>query len=429
MAQIQPFRGLRFTEKAGDIGALTCPPYDIISEEQRQEYLRENPCNVIRLELPREGEDPYQQAGETLRCWMEEGLLRQDTQPALYIYEEEFRSGVTEGEVKKVKGFICRVKAEPFSKGVVLPHEETLSKAKQDRLNLMKATGCNFSQIYSLYMDEEHVTRERIDNLSKDTPRYEFSDGLVTHRLWIVNDPVAINAICEDFADRKLYIADGHHRYETAVNFSNYCHENGIAPEGGEADYVMMMLVDMEHEGLVVFPTHRLVRDLDSFNAQAVLEGCREHFEVVEMEDISQIEASLKAQYDAGKKAFAFYAGGEGWYLLTLRDISVMAELLPDKSAASQGLDVTVLHSLVLEKLMGIDKENMANQKNLTYTRSMEEALESVEKGESQCAFLLNPTRVTEIRDVAAAGEKMPQKSTYFYPKLITGLVMNRMDL
>ena len=191
----------------------------------------------------------------------------------------------------------------------------------------------------------------------------------------------------------------------------------------------MMMLVDMEHEGLVVFPTHRLVRDLDSFNAQAVLEGCREHFEVVEMEDISQIEASLKAQYDAGKKAFAFYAGGRGWYLLTLRDISVMAELLPGKSAASQGLDVTVLHSLVLEKLMGIDKENMANQKNLTYTRSIEEALQSVEKGESQCAFLLNPTRVTEIRDVAAAGEKMPQKSTYFYPKLITGLVMNRMDL
>ena len=379
MAEIQPFRGLRFTEKAGDIGALTCPPYDIISEEQRQAYLQGNPCNVIRLELPREGEDPYQQAGETLRRWMEEELLRQDTQPALYIYEEEFRSAVTEGEVKKVKGFICRVKAEPFSKGVVLPHEETLSKAKQDRLNLMKATGCNFSQIYSLYMDEEHVTRERIDNLSKDPPRYEFNDGLVTHRMWIVNDPVAINAICEDFADRKLYIADGHHRYETAVNFSNYCHENGIAPEGGEADYVMMMLVDMEHEGLVVFPTHRLVRDLENFDAQTVLEGCREH--------------------------------------------------LPDKSAASQGLDVTVLHSLVLEKLMGIDKENMANQKNLTYTRSMEEALESVQNGQSQCAFLLNPTRVTEIRDVAAAGEKMPQKSTYFYPKLITGLVMNRMDL
>ena len=170
MAEIKSFRGLRFTDKAGDIQTLTCPPYDIISEEQRQEYLQTNPYNVIRLELPREGENPYVQAGETLHRWEQEGMIRRDTQPALYIYEEEFLSGVTQGEVKKVKGFICRVKAEPFSKGTVLPHEETLSKAKEDRLNLMKATGCNFSQIYSLYMDEEHTTRERLENLSKDTP-------------------------------------------------------------------------------------------------------------------------------------------------------------------------------------------------------------------------------------------------------------------
>ena len=213
------------------------------------------------------------------------------------------------------------------------------------------------------------------------------------------------------------------------MNFSQYCHENGIAPEGGEADYVMMMLVDMEHEGLVVFPTHRLVRNLENFDMQAVLNGCQEHFEITAMTDTSCIQENLQALYEAGKKAFAFYAGGETWYLLTLRDLAVMAELLPDKSEASQGLDVTVLHSLVLEKLMGIDKENMANQVNLTYTRSLEEALESVQKGESQCTFILNPTRVTEIRDVAAAGEKMPQKSTYFYPKLITGLVMNEMEL
>lgn len=429
MAEIKPFRGLRFTDKAGDIQTLTCPPYDIISEEQRQEYLQTNPYNVIRLELPREGENPYVQAGETLHRWEQEGMIRRDTQPALYIYEEEFLSGVTQGEVKKVKGFICRVKAEPFSKGTVLPHEETLSKAKEDRLNLMKATGCNFSQIYSLYMDEEHTTRERLENLSKDTPRYEFSDGFVTHRLWLVNDPVAIQAICDDFADRKLYIADGHHRYETAVNFSQYCHENGIAPENGEADYVMMMLVDMENEGLVVFPTHRLIRNLENFSAEALLKGCEEHFDVAVMNHLEEIESTLHSLYQEGKKAFAFYAGGENWYLLTLRDISVMALLLPDKSPASQGLDVTVLHSLILEKLMGIDKENMANQRNLTYTRSFEEAIQFVQSGESQCAFILNPTRVTEIRDVAAAGEKMPQKSTYFYPKLITGLVMNEMDL
>lgn len=426
MAEIKPFRALRFNpEKAGDISTLTCPPYDIISEEQRREFLNTNEHNVIRLELPK-GDNPYDEAGTILREWEEQGILKQDTAPAIYIYEEEFKAY---GETKRVKGVICRVKVEDFSKGVVLPHEETLSKAKQDRFNLMKTTFCNFSQIYSLYMDEEHTTLKRIDALSGGKPRFEFSDGTVTHRLWIVNDLVAIHAICEDFADRKLYIADGHHRYETAINFRNYCHENNISKEGDDPDYVMMMLVDMQHDGLVVFPTHRLVRGLENFDAQALLEGCKQYFEVFPMDNISDIEPNLDALYRQGKKAFAFYDGGTKWNLLILKDIGVMKEILPQKSAASQGLDVTVLHSLVLERILGIDAENMANQINLTYTRSFEEAISSVQKGDSQCTFILNPTRVSEIRDVAAAGEKMPQKSTYFYPKLITGLVMNQMNL
>lgn len=231
---------------------------------------------------------------------------------------------------------------------------------------------------------------------------------------------MAIAAICEDFAERKLYIADGHHRYETAIHFRDWCHEQGLCPEGGEADYVMMMLVDMEHEGLVVFPTHRLVRDLPGFDEEALLRGCADYFDLERRTDVSNMEAVLSGLYNEGKKAFGYYGGGEEWVLLTLKDISVMEKVLPDKSAASQGLDVSVLHSLVLEKVLGIDAENMAKQINLTYTRSFEEAVSSVREGKSQCAFILNPTRVTEIRDVAAAGEKMPQKSTYFYPKLIT---------
>lgn len=424
MAEIKPFRALRFTEKAGDIKTLTCPPYDIISEEQRCAYLETNPHNVIRLELPR-GENPYEEAADVLHLWEEQGILKQDAAPALYIYEEEFTAY---GQKNSVKGVICRVKVEDFSKGVVLPHEETLSKAKMDRFHLMQATHCNFSQIYSLYMDEEHTTRSRIDALSKDTPRHEFDDGAVIHRLWVVNDSLAIQAICDDFAGRKLYIADGHHRYETAINFRNYCHEQGICPPGGDADYVMMMLVDMEHPGLVVFPTHRLVRGLKNFDADALLKGCEQYFTVEEMESVQAIEPKLAELYDQGKKAYAFYTGGDRWHLLVLKDIGVMKEILPEKSQALQGLDVSVLHSLVLERVLGIDAENMAQQINLTYTRSFEEAISSVQKGESQCTFILNPTRVTEIRDVAAAGEKMPQKSTYFYPKLITGLVMNQMD-
>jgi len=426
MAEIKPFRALRFNpEKAGDISTLTCPPYDIINEEQRREFLNTNEHNVIRLELPK-GDNPYEEAGNILHEWENQGVLKQDTAPALYIYEEEFEAY---GETKRVKGFICRVKVEEFSKGVVLPHEETLSKAKQDRFNLTKATFCNFSQIYSLYMDEEHTTLKRIDALSNGKPRFEFSDGAVTHRLWIVNDLVAIGAICEDFADRKLYIADGHHRYETSINFRNYCHENNISKEGDDPDYVMMMLVDMQHDGLVVFPTHRLVRGLKNFDAQTLLDGCKQYFEVFPMDNISDIETNLDALYRQGKKTFAFYDGGTNWTLLILKNIEVMKEIAPKKSTASQGLDVTVLHSLVLERILGIDAENMANQINLTYTRSFDEAISSVQNGESQCTFILNPTRVSEIRDVAAAGEKMPQKSTYFYPKLITGLVMNQMNL
>ena len=423
MAEIRAFKALRFdTEKAGAIEELVCPPYDIISEEQRQEYLCRNQNNIIRLELPK-GDEPYKTAGEVLKKWLDSGVLKKDSEDAVDIYEEEVSIN---GIHAKFKGWIVRVKIEEFSKGVVLPHEETLSKAKEDRFNLMKATNCNFSQIYSLYMDSEHKIVNRLDKLSDCKPEIELTDGdKVTHRLWIVTDKDEINAICSDFADKKLYIADGHHRYETALNYRNYCRENGIG-DGGE-DYVMMMLVDMEHDGLVVLPTHRLVRDLESFDKEKILNDCKEYFDVSEESDVSTAESKLKELYDEGKKAFAFYSGDKGYNLLVLRDEKVIEELLPNKSKATQGLDVTVLHTLVLEKIFGIDAENMAKQINLTYTRLFDEAIESVDTGKAQCAFILNPTRVTEIRDVAAAGEKMPQKSTYFYPKLITGLVMNKL--
>lgn len=428
MAEIKPFKALRFTEKAGKISELTCPPYDIISEEQRLNYIKTNPHNVIRLELPKEGENPYDTAAETLKTWEDEKILACDDKDSLYIYEEEFTVG---DEVKKVKGFICRVKIEEFSKGVVLPHEETLSKAKADRFNLMNSTFCNFSQIYSLYMDEGHVTRPKIDDLSAKTPDIEMTDeNGVIHRLWIVDDEAAINSICGDFASRKLYIADGHHRYETALNFRNHLREKGLAKEGDAADYAMMVLVDMEHEGLVVFPTHRLVRDLPQFNSAELCEKAAEFFDIEKGTGIEKITPALDKLYNEGKKAFVMYEGGNDWTLFTLRDLSVMADKLPDCSKALRELDVTVLHSLVLEDILGIDKENMAQQINLTYTRVFDEAIEKIENGEFQCSFILNPTRVTEIRDVASADEKMPQKSTYFYPKIITGLVMNKiMDI
>lgn len=426
MAELKGMRGLRFSAQAGEISQLCCPPYDIISEEQRLGYLSVNPHNVIRLELPK-GERPYEEAGETLAQWLESGLLMRDEE-SIYVYEEEFTdsfSGVPERRMK-IRGIIGRVKLEEFSKGIVLPHEETLSKAKDDRLNLMKATGCNFSQIYSLYNDETGATRGRIQNIADAEPILSFTDGDgVTHRLWQCTDAETIAALANDFAERKLYIADGHHRYETGINYRNWRREQGLSVEGDDCDYIMMMLVDMQDDGLLVLPTHRLVRDLENFDSAALCEKASDMFDVTTAagEDISNI---LMENYARGQHAFALYDGE--WRVLVLRSADVMAEFMPDSSEALRGLDVSILHTLVLERVFGIDKANMAAQKNLTYTRSFEEAVAGVDSGEFQCAFILNPTRVSEIRDVAIAGEKMPQKSTYFYPKLITGMVMNRLE-
>lgn len=251
------------------------------------------------------------------------------------------------------------------------------------------------------------------------------ADG-ITHRLWRCGDTESIADICADFVKRKLYIADGHHRYETGINYRNWCREQGLAKEGDACDYIMMMLVDMENDGLLVLPTHRLVRGIEEFDADVLCEKAAEHFEIESIGGgANEVNAVLNSRYAQGKHAFAMYSGE--WRVMTLRCADSMREAMPEADESLRSLDVSILHTLVLERLLGIDKANMAAQKNLVYTRDFDEATRSVDSGDFQCAFILNPTRVSEIRDVAAAGGKMPQKSTYFYPKLITGMVMNRL--
>ncbi|MEF9853530.1 MAG: DUF1015 domain-containing protein [Hydrogenoanaerobacterium sp.] len=425
MLNVKPFRALRFTKKAGEISALCCPPYDIINDEQRRAYLAANPHNIIRLELPREGAEPYKTAGETLTKWFDEDILQQDDTAGIYIYEEEFTVG---GELKRVKGFVSLVKLEEFSEGIILPHEETLSKAKGDRFDLMSATFCNFSQIYSLYFDKNRKVSQLLEKLSGGEPQQQFTaeDG-VTHRLWCVYDKDETALLQKLMSDKKAYIADGHHRYETALNFKAKLQAEGIIKdENHPANYVMMTLVSMENEGLVVFPTHRIVKNLKSFDKKALLSSCQKYFDIEEQTgDCAKIEKALGEKYIDNKKAMVLYTGADKWQLLTLKDSGIMDELLPHSSEAYKTLDVSILHTLVLERIFGIDKENMANQTNLAYTRSAAEAMSSVDAGEGNCAFIINPTRVSEIAQVAEAKEKMPQKSTYFYPKLITGMVMN----
>ncbi len=426
MATVKAFPALRFTDKAGDISKNVCPPYDIISASEREEYIKESENNIIRLELP-VGENAYAEAGELYKKWRKDGIVAPDETDGIYVYEEEFTAY---GETKKIKGIFARVKLCEFSENVVLPHEETLSKAKTDRFNLMSATFCNFSPIYSMYTDAERVISGKVADLTSGKADIEFTaaDGVI-QRIWKIEKGADTDFIEKAFENKQLFIADGHHRYETGLNFKKKLIEDGIITDENHAgNYIMMMLIDMENDGLVVFPTHRMVKGLENFDDVKALEKISEYFDVSDIKK-ADVESTLMSL--THKKAYVMCRGNDKYSLLVLKDTpeagAALDELNPGKSDAYKGLDVTVLHSLILEKLFGIDKENMANQINLRYTRNFEEACAAADSDEYNCSFILNSTKVSEIKDVALAGEKMPQKSTYFYPKLITGLVMNEL--
>lgn len=412
MADIRPIKALRYTDMAGQLSANVCPPYDIISDEERAALIAGSPYNLVRLEKP-EGENRYEDAASLLDAWMAKGILGGDKEEGIYVYGEDFE---VKGERYSLKGIICLCRLYPFEEGIVLPHENTLSGAKADRFELMKTTYCNFSSIYGLYVDEEQVITSAVKKASSAAPEQCFTDDEgVTHTLWRITDKDTIKLITDTMAPKQVFIADGHHRYETAVKFRDYLEERGECAEN--RDYVLMTLVDMDNDGLVIFPTHRLIKGLD-INKEELLSALSEDFEIEEYPDAKRAEAVLARYTD--KKAYGLYTGGEGFTLLVFKG------QLPDvDDGGLSALDVSVLHDLVLEKRLGIDKENMAKQLNLKYTRDINEAIESVKNGESTAAFILNATKVKEIKNVSLSGGKMPQKSTYFYPKLKTGLVMN----
>ena len=434
MAKVIPFRALRYnTAKIEDLSLVTTPPYDIISPDEQEAFYKAHPANVIRLEYGKtydadtDANNRYTRAAADLKAFIDEQLLITEEQPAFYLYEEIFT--LKGGEVKSFKGFMGLTELAEFSEKIVLPHEETLSKAKTDRFNLMQTTGANFSQIYCLYMDPERKLTAIIDRESAKSPDicFKTADG-ITHRLWIIKDEKTCAEITDGFAGKQLFIADGHHRYETALNFRNKCRAESNSADGAPYDYVMMMLVEMDDPGLVVFPTHRMLKNLASFDEAEALEKISRNFDAEKTAaagNVSeQIENSLKASGD--KCVFAFYTGGDYFYKLTLRDPEVMKTAAAGKTAAYAALDVSVLHTLILRDIFGIDTDKLANQTNLVYTRLADEAVSAVSDGSFTCSFLLNATKVRQIKDVSLANDKMPQKSTYFYPKIITGLVMNK---
>ena len=405
MAIIYPFKALRYTKKAGKLKDNICPPYDIISADERKALINKSVFNLVTLEKP-EGENKYVEARHTLESWIKNGVVAYDDSDSVYLYRVSFVYGGTDYHYD---GIIALCKAYNFDEKVVLPHENTLSGAKEDRFRLLLATRTSFSSVYSLYEDKDGAVKNGLAGVTETEPVSKVTDGEgVTHTLWRISDEKRIDAIVNAMADKKLYIADGHHRYETALRYRDF---TGY-PEAG---CLLMTMVDMDSEGLLVLPTHRIFKK--ECDVEAAIKAMDEDFEISVAKDKAEMEAYLEANKD--KHVFGIYSGGV-YRTATLK-------WAVDFNSPVKDLDVSVLHDVILEKQFGVTKEDLASQTCLEYTRDTDEAVAAVDSGKATAAFILNPTKVSQIRDVADAGEKMPQKSTYFHPKLISGLIMRRL--
>ena len=437
MSTIVPIRGIRYVlEEIEDLAQVVTPPYDIIDTAAQARYYARHPNNIIRLELGQtfaqddEKNNRYLRAANYYTRWLAEGILAREEQPALYLYEQEFEY---HGEKKVRTGFICGVRLEPYSNGNILPHEETLSKPKADRLQLMRACRANFSPVFGLYADPQQAINQALQSdCTQRPPDMEFTDeSEETHRLWVIDDPTILKEVVERMTALPIFIADGHHRYETALSFAEEMQTQDLKGY----DTVLMTLVNLYDPGMLILPTHRLVKNIRNLDQEHFKDQLFTYFEVEpfvlpsgEAEQAEAITDFFNQLETRGKTGhvFGMYSREKGLSLLTLKpECSPHALLDPDRSAAWRNLDVAILDNLVLDRLLGIGSEQRKNQDHLTYTRSEQEALDLVNAGIEQLAFFLNPTRVEEVTQVASAGDKMPQKSTYFYPKLITGLVIN----
>jgi uncharacterized protein (DUF1015 family) len=428
MADIRAFRGFRYDPaRVGPLSEVVCPPYDVIDPALQAQLYALSPYNAIRLELTRdEGGSPsakYEQAATTLRRWLLEGILRQDTARSLYLYEQEFE---WEGIRRCRRGFFARVRLEPFGRGSIYPHEQTLAGPKADRLQLYRATGFNISPVFGLYPDPTQEVIGLLEPFTQMAPPLEARDHLgVIHRLWVVTDSSAISRAVGAMGPRPIYIADGHHRYETGLKYLEELQAAGEASDPEHpAHFTLMMLVGMNDPGLVILPTHRLI-DAPRPVCWADLEGyLSPHFELVQRCGPEAEAAWEYLQLDGSQHVLALgTAADRQWIVLRLRDPEIMARLAPEHSLAWRGLAVSILHRLVLEHLLPVDL--FGAPPRCRYVHRLDEVLASWGQGDCRLAALVPPATMDHLTAVAAAGETMPPKSTYFYPKLLTGLVFH----
>jgi uncharacterized protein (DUF1015 family) len=415
MADVQPLRAIHYdTSVAGPLERLVAPPYDVIDAGQRAELLARSPFNVVAVDLPVGDGDPYAAAGELFEAWQLQGILARDVEPAVWAHEQDYTG--PDGVRRTRRGLYCRVRLEEYGPGRVRPHERTHPGPKEDRLRLTRATRANISPIFSLYSDPAGAAWAALEPHTRTQPWGDVTDGDGTaHRIWRVADGEAIAAVQAATAGAELLIADGHHRYET---MRSYAEEIGGE---GEHNYILMCLVALEDPGLTVFPTHRLVNELDDARREALGAALRRDFDIEEVP-----LAQIAPEPGRGPLEMGYIDSYHQRPLrLRLKDQAIADAALAGHSDAYRQLDTGVLEALVLKGALGLSDDDISHFNGLFYARDTEEALEMVRSGAYQAAFLMRPTPVEQVREVAAAGENMPPKSTFFYPKLLTGLLFN----
>lgn len=423
MAEIIPFKGILYNPQKVDASSTMAPPYDIVTHDLKDALYSRSPHNIIRIDFGRdsdednENENRYTRAAKFLSDWLEEDVLLHDAEPAFYCYQVVYDlNGVT----KKTRGFLCAVKVEELGSGRVHPHEMTYSKPKSDRLNILRHCSANTSPIFSLYSSEEKLASSILEKIVTEKPFIEARDeDGSTHQLWRISDSSSIDTIKKEMSDKDVFIADGHHRYETALAFKKEMEEKGLSKTGQESfNYTLMFLSNMEDEGLTLLPTHRMVEVDSEINIRETL---GKYFDVqkISSEGMPVTEARQRMFEMMGKKAhtLGMYLTNSGtYYALSYNGTGIDIDL-PE---CLKKLDVSVLHKVVFEKLLNIE--------HYEYEMDPEVAVERANKGSFEAVFFLNPTKIHDVKDVASTGHRMPPKSTYFYPKLLTGMVMYKFD-
>lgn len=435
---IKAFKGYRYDPSVvQNAGRCIAPPYDVIDADQQQRLYAQNDYNIVRITRgmtqpgDNESDNVYTRAAQFLKKYLADGALKQDAQESIYVYRQEFEA---RGHRMCRTGFVALGKLEGYG-GTIKPHEQTLAGPKTDRLNLMRTTKAQTGQIFMLYDDGSKTIDAILDNacLGKELTKYADEDG-VLHQLFAITDAKTISQIHDFMRQRQVFIADGHHRYETANTYFQETHNPS-------ADYHLMTFINTHNEGLVVLPTHRLIKNIHNFSVDKFLGELKSFFDVARLAFANETEKTarqevmalaLDLEFEENQHAFGMYFGDGAFYVATLREVAVMDEVAGDHSEPWRQLDVAILHKLILEKMLGIGEAALAAETNVEYIKdfkkNIQKAVEKVDKGEGQGLFFMNPTRAQEIEAVAAHGERMPQKSTFFYPKIFSGLVLNLLD-